>query len=75
MKEEIEQGSENLYADLGHKNAEEMQAKAVLAKTIYRIIKQKKLSQPKASELLGIPQSLLSRLLQGKLAGFSTDHC
>ena len=74
MKKEIEQASDNLYADLGRKNADEMQAKAVLARTIYRIIKQRKLSQPKAAKLLGIPQSSLSRLLQGKIAGFSTDR-
>lgn len=74
MKEEIEQSSGNLYADLGRKNAEELHAKAVLARTIYRIIKQKKLTQPKAAKLLGIPQSSLSRLLQGKISGFSTDR-
>ena len=74
MKEEIEKSSGNLYADLGRKDAEEMQAKAVFARTIYRILKERKLSQPKAAELLGIPQSSLSRLLQGKIAGFSTDR-
>ena len=74
MDEEIKKSSDNLYADFGYKNAEEMQAKAVLARTIYRLIKQKKLSQPKAAELLGIPQPSLSKLLQGKIAGFSTDR-
>lgn len=74
MKKEIEHSSGNLYADLGHKNAEEMQAKGILARTIYRIIKQKKLSQLKAAKLLGIPQPSLCKLLQGNLAGFSTDR-
>jgi predicted XRE-type DNA-binding protein len=74
MKEEIEHSSGNLYADLGHKNAEEMQSKAILARTIYRIIKQKKLSQPKAAKLLGMTQPALCKLLQGKIAGFSTDR-
>jgi len=74
MDEEIKKSSDNLYADFGYKNAEKMQAKAVLARTIYRIIKQRKLSQPKASELLGIPQSSLSKLLRGEIAGFSTDR-
>jgi predicted XRE-type DNA-binding protein len=74
MEEEIEKSSGNLYADLGFKNAEEMEAKAALARAIYRIIKQKKLSQPKAAELLGIKQPALCKLLQGNLTGFSTDR-
>jgi predicted XRE-type DNA-binding protein len=74
MKEEIEQSSGNLYADLGRKKADEMHSKGILARTIYRIIKKRKLTQPRAAKLLGIPQSSLSRLLQGKIAGFSTDR-
>jgi len=74
MKEEIEKSSGNLYADLGHKEAEEMHAKATLAMTIYKIVKQRRLSQTKVSKMLGIPQSAISRLLQGKLSGFSTDR-
>jgi predicted XRE-type DNA-binding protein len=74
MKELIEQSSGNLYEDLGRKNAEKLQSKAILAKAIYRIIKQKNLSQPKAAKLLGITQPALSRLLQGNLKGFSTDR-
>ncbi len=66
--------SGNLYADLGYKNAEEMEAKAILAREIYRIIKQKKLSQLKAAKFLGIPQPSLSKLMRGNLAGFSTDR-
>ena len=73
-KEEIEQSTENLYADIGRKNAAELQSKAILARAIYRIIKQKKLSQPRAAKLLKINQPSLCRLLQGKLAGFSTDR-
>lgn len=74
MEKEIEKSSGNLYADLGRKNAAEMEAKAALARAIYRIVKQKKLTQPKAAELLGIPQPSLCKLLQGKIAGFSTDR-
>jgi len=74
MKGKIEQASDNLYADLGLKNTEELQSKSVLAREIYRIIKAKKLSQPKAAKLLGIKQPALSNLLQGKLMGFSTDR-
>lgn len=74
MKEEIEQSTDNLYADFGRKNAEKLHSKAILARAIYRIIKQKKLTAAKASKLLDIPITSLSRLLQGKLTGFSTDR-
>ncbi len=73
-EEKVKKSSGNLYADLGCKNTEEMEAKASLARTIYRLIKQRKLSQVKAAELLGIPQPTLCRLLQGNLTGFSTDR-
>ena len=74
MEEEIKKSSGNLYADLGFDNAEELESKAALARAIYRIVKQKKLSQPKAAELLGIKQPSLCKLLQGNLTGFSTDR-
>lgn len=74
MKHDVEQSSGSLYADLGYKNPEEMEAKATLAREIYRIIKKKKLSQTKASKLLGIQQPTLSNLLRGRISGFSTDR-
>ena len=74
MKEDIEKSSGNLYADLEYKNPEEMEAKALLAREIYRIIKHRKLSQSQASKLLGVPQPALCKLLQGRLSGFSTDR-
>ena len=74
MNHDIEQSTGNLYADLGRSNAEELQSKAMLARAIYRIIKQRKLSQPVAAKLLDISQPSLCRLLQGKLGGFSTDR-
>jgi len=67
MEEDVTKSSGNLYADLGFKNAEEMEAKAALARDIYRAIKRKKLSQLKAANLFGISHASLRRLLQGKL--------
>ena len=74
MKEKIEPSSGNLYADLGYKNAEEMEAKAVLAREIYRLIKRKNLSPQKAASFLRIPLSSLSRLMAGNFRKFSTDR-
>ena len=50
----IEQGSSNVYADLGLENAEEMLVKAPLATKIGEIIKRRKLTQVQAAELLGM---------------------
>jgi len=67
----IRKGSGNVYKDLGFSNAEEMQAKAALVSQIVSIIKQKKLTQEKASAVLGIPQPKISLLTRGHFSGFS----
>ncbi|MBI3223036.1 MAG: XRE family transcriptional regulator [Nitrosomonadales bacterium] len=67
----IEQGSANVYADLGLDNAEEMLVKAQLATKIGDIIKRRKLTQVQAAELLGITQPKLSGLLRGQFRGIS----
>ena len=67
----IETGSTNVYADLGMPDAEEMWVKAQLATNIGDIIKQRKLTQVQAAELLGITQPKLSGLLRGQFRGIS----
>lgn len=67
----IKHGSTNVYADLGLDNAEEMLVKAQLAPPIGTILKQRKLTQVQAAELLGIPQPKLSGLLRGQFRGIS----
>jgi predicted XRE-type DNA-binding protein len=68
---QIEQGSANVYADLGIPDAEVMLVKAQLATKIGEIIKRRKLTQVHAAELLGIPQPKLSNLLRGQFRGIS----
>ena len=67
----IEQGSTNVYADLGLENAKEMLVKAQLATKIGEIIKRRKLTQVQAAELLGMTQPKLSNLLRGQFRGIS----
>ena len=67
----IEQGSTNVYADLGWENAEEMLVKAQLTSKIGEIIKRRKLTQVQAAELLGMTQPKLSNLLRGQFRGIS----
>ncbi|MDD2914037.1 MAG: helix-turn-helix transcriptional regulator [Gallionella sp.] len=68
---DIQRGSTNVYADLGMADAEEMLVKAQLASKIAGIIRQRKLTQTQAAELLGITQPKLSGLLRGQFRGIS----
>ena len=68
---EIEQGSDNVYADLGYADAAEMQRKARLAAEISRVIKSRHLTQEAAATLLGIDQSKVSRITRGQFRGVS----
>ena len=67
----IEEGSGNVYADLGMADADEMMVKAQLATKIGEIIKGHKWSQQQAADVLGIPQSKLSKMLRGQFRGIS----
>ncbi|MHB8882343.1 MAG: helix-turn-helix domain-containing protein [Thermodesulfovibrionales bacterium] len=67
----IEKGSTNVYADLGLNDAEEMLIKAQLAAKIAEIVRQRRMTQMQAAELLGMPQSKLSNMLRGRFRGIS----
>ena len=67
----IEEGSTNVYADLGYADAAEMQRKSQLAAEIARAIKARRLTQEGAAELLGIDQSKVSRITRGQFRGVS----
>jgi len=67
----IEEGSTNVYADLGYADAAEMQRKSQLAGEIARAIKARRLTQVDAAELLGIDQSKISRITRGQFRGVS----
>lgn len=68
---DIEEGSTNAYADLGHSDADEMFIKAQLATKIGDIIKRRRLTQVQAAEIVGISQPKLSGLLRGQFRGIS----
>ncbi len=71
---EITLGSDNIFADLGLENAEEMLVKAKLARQIYMCITDRQLSQTEAANILGIDQPKVSNLINGKLAAFSIER-
>ena len=75
MTDDIIQGSGNVFADLGFENPEEELLKARLVREIRALIKRRRLTQAKAGELLGLAQSDISALANGKVARFSSNAC
>lgn len=68
---EFEESTGNVYADLGHEDAAEMQVKAQLASKIGEIIKAREWTQQKAADTLNLPQPKLSQMLRGQFRGIS----
>jgi predicted XRE-type DNA-binding protein len=71
---EVEEGSGNVFADIGLPNPEERLAKADLAIRIAETIRARRLTQTRAARILKIDQPKISRLLRGQLSGFSTER-
>jgi len=71
---EVEEGSGNVFADIGLPNPEERLAKADLAICIGEAIGARRLTQTRAAHILRIDQPKISRLLRGQLSGFSTER-
>lgn len=71
---EVEEGSGNVFADIGLPNPEERLAKAGLAIRISETIRSRRLTQTQAARVLKIDQPKISRLLRGQLSGFSTER-
>lgn len=67
-------GTDNVLADLGFPDAEELSAKAILAKKINDIVDDRGLTQLKASSLLGLPQPKVSAIRNYKLRGISLER-
>jgi predicted XRE-type DNA-binding protein len=70
----VEQGSGNVFRDLGFPHPEREQLKADLTLQIYRLIKQRGLTQAEAGEILGIRQPRLSALMRGRSGAFSVER-
>ena len=70
----VTKGSDNVFADLGLPDVEELLAKAQLASAISDIIDDRELTQAEAAELLGTTQPKVSNLVRGRLEGFSLER-
>jgi predicted XRE-type DNA-binding protein len=71
---EYEEGSGNVFADLGLPNPDQELLKANLTLQIFRAIKARKLTQAKAGKILGIPQPHVSDLMRGRARAFSAER-
>lgn len=70
---EFVEGSENVFADLGLPNADELYLRASLGTEIVKIIRKKGYSQKEAAKILGVKQPEVSALLNAKFQRFSQE--
>ena len=67
-------GIENLMADLGFDDAEELSAKAILAVKLNDLIARRGLSQTEAAVITGMTQPKISQVLRYKLQNVSLER-
>jgi predicted XRE-type DNA-binding protein len=67
-------GSGNVFADLGLPNAEEELIKARLVATLSELIEIQGLSQTAAGSRMGLSQPDVSKLLRGRIGGYSLER-
>ena len=67
----VEEGSGNVYADLGYPDSESMLVKARLTAKIAEIVQRRALTQACAAEILGLTQPKVSGLMKGRFRGIS----
>ena len=67
----VQESSGNIFADLALPNPEQELLKAQLTLQIYKIIKQRGLTQAQAGEILGIKQPHVSALMRNRAGNFS----
>lgn len=72
-KIEAEEGSGNVFADLGLEDAGELFARAKIGFHVYQILKEKELTQREIAALLDIKQPEVSHLMNGHFSRFTTD--
>ena len=70
----IRPGTDNVFADLAISNPDIALAKAKLVQRVRDLLGERKLTQAKAAELLGLDQPKVSGLLRGRVQGYSIDR-
>lgn len=70
----IRHGSNNVFADLGYADPDTHLLKAQLISRADEIIRERKLTQTQAAQLMGISQPDVSRLLKGQFRDVSIER-
>lgn len=68
------QGTDNVLADLGFEDAEELSAKAALAIKLNELIERRGLSQTQAARITGMTQPKISQVKRYKLQNISLER-
>ena len=69
----FEEGSGNVFADLGMPDAEELLVRAQIGFYVATLIKNRQLKQQEAADILGIKQPDVSHIMNGHFSRFTTD--
>ena len=70
----FEEGSGNVFADLGLEDSEELLTRAKLGHSVRMILEKKKLKQREIGKLLNIKQPEVSNLMNGRYTLFSQER-
>ena len=70
----VKESSGNIFRDLGFPHPEREHLKARLTLQIYRLIKDRCLTQTQAGQILGIRQPHVSGLMRGQSGNFSVER-
>ena len=73
-KTKATKGSGNVFADLGLPNPEQEMLKARLTLQIFKLVKERGLTQAQAGEVLGIKQPHVSALMRNRAGNFSVGR-
>src|SRR5260370_39558540 len=70
---EHEEGSGNVFADLGLEDSDELFLRAQIGFYVFKILEDRKFKQREIADLLGIAQPDVSHLMNGHYSRFTTD--
>jgi predicted XRE-type DNA-binding protein len=73
-KVKVEVGGPNIFADLGLPDADTHFLKAQIVSEIYRLTKERKLTQSDAGKRMGISQPEVSRMFKGNFREYSIER-
>ena len=74
MRQKSTNSGSNLFADLGHSDAEPHLLKVQIVAELFRLCTERKLTQSGAGKLMGISQPEISRMFRGHFEEYSIDR-